>query len=1172
MLSKFFNFSLYAGIYRIALPVGLTIILFIATIFIFVLPSVEKDLMDSKREMISELTSNTCSLLNEYNERVNSGELTLEEAQSRAKKRIQSLRYGPENKDYFWINDMHPKMIMHPYVNELNGRDISDYKDPNGKLIFVECVKVVKENGEGYVDYMWQWKDDPNVIVSKISYVKGFKPWNWVVGTGIYVEDVKNQIAVITKKMTLICFGILLVIVTISLYIVWQGVKVDNERRSVLEALKESEHKYRILAEEINDIPYYVSPEGIITYIGPQMERYGFSSSEMISRYFLEFIYEDDKKRIEEEFKLSLQNNEELLSEFRILAKCGNIKWFEDNGKLHLNQLGEVVGISGILREITERKIAEETSSIYADLGKRLNRATNPVEASKVIVYTAEHLIGWDACFVDLFNPYERSINSLLIIGTVNGKKVEVTPKSKLKILTKLFQEVIENGGQLILKQDNNFSEFGDDLVSFADNSRETSSIMIVPIRKGNKTVGILSIQSFEEDAYSNDDLRTLQSLADHCGGSFERIQAEDSLRQNEKRYRSLFELSPSGIVILNSKGNIIDVNPAFCGFMRYKREELIGKDISELSLESPDKIKDKIKQIIDGANLSCEIKNIRKDGSECYIELKETRIELPDGTTGVLAISNDISERKRNEEAIRESERKLADIINFLPDATLVVDKDMKVVAWNKSIEKISGVPSSEMLGKSNYEYSIPFYGERRPILIDLLFEANEEIESKYPFISKKENVFISEVFAPCIGESGRYFFAAASILYDSQNNIVGGIESLRDVTDYKTAQLEKEKLEGHLRQSQKMEAIGKLAGGVAHDFNNLLSVILGYADLVAEDLNPDHPSYQMVQEISSASERARSLTKQLLVFSRKQVLDMKVLNINNVVSDMEKMLGRLIGENIEFITRLDPEVDDIKADISQIQQILMNLAINAREAMPYVGKLLIETANVYIDEKAQLDIVPGSYVMLAFSDTGSGMDDETQKRIFEPFFTTKDTGTGLGLATVYGIVKQHNGSIWVYSEIDKGTTFKIYFPKAGKENGTVDSGLQKRRNVQGSETILVVEDDESVCALVSRILRKQNYKILETGSCEKAIEIANNYEGAIDLVLLDIVLPKMNGKELYDKLIKIRSDLKVLFMSGYTEDTLSIKGIIEKGMKLINKPISMQDLTVKIREILDS
>ena len=395
-------------------------------------------------------------------------------------------------------------------------------------------------------------------------------------------------------------------------------------------------------------------------------------------------------------------------------------------------------------------------------------------------------------------------------------------------------------------------------------------------------------------------------------------------------------------------------------------------------------------------------------------------------------------------------------------------------------------------------------------------------------------------------------------------------------DITELKRAEEEKAVLQEQLRQSQKVEAIGRLAGGIAHDFNNLLTVIKGYSQLSSFELKEGDPLSVNIDEIQNAAERAASLTRQLLAFSRRQVTEMKVLDLNTLLRDLEKMLRRVIGEDIEMVIQLAEDLGRVRADVGQIEQVIMNLAVNAKDAMPSGGKLTIETANVELDEsyaRSHVDVRHGHYVMFSVSDTGVGMTPEVRERIFEPFFTTKERGkgTGLGLSTTYGIVKQSEGHIWVYSVQGKGTTFKIYLPRVNEPLEEIRKEVLKKELPRGNETILIVEDEEEVRKLAGKILEKQGYRILETSNGDDALLACERRKSPIHLMLADIVMPGMSGSELAKLLIPLYPEIKILYMSGYTDNAIVRHGVLEKGVNYIQKPFTMEGLARKVREVLD-
>jgi two-component system cell cycle sensor histidine kinase/response regulator CckA len=438
--------------------------------------------------------------------------------------------------------------------------------------------------------------------------------------------------------------------------------------------------------------------------------------------------------------------------------------------------------------------------------------------------------------------------------------------------------------------------------------------------------------------------------------------------------------------------------------------------------------------------------------------------------------------------------------------------------------------------------------------------------------FVAVPVSILIGEVIARVVGQ----LHAAQDALEQRVAERTAQLQSANEALQHELA--ERKKIEAQLLQSQKLEGIGQLAGGIAHDFNNLLTAIGGYADLIGDALPSDPRMRSDLEEIQKAVTRASALTRQLLAFARKQIIEPRVLNINDLIGDMDKLLRRVIGEDIELLCHYAPNIGCVKADPGQIEQVIMNLAVNARDAMPDGGKLTIETRDVFLDKsyaQGHQDVAEGSYVLVAVSDTGMGMDADVQSHAFEPFFTTKaqGKGTGLGLSTCYGILKQHGGNIWVYSEVGQGTTFKIYLPRSDEPAGTNATQLPAHILPRGKETVLVVEDETAVRALATRVLRAQGYIVLEAFNGAEAIRVAQAYApAAIDLLLTDMVMPEMGGQVAAAQISANNSTLKVLFISGYTDSAIVHQGRLEEGVAFLHKPFTPAMLTRKVREVLDA
>ncbi|MEW6234411.1 MAG: LytS/YhcK type 5TM receptor domain-containing protein [Candidatus Omnitrophota bacterium] len=506
----------------------------------------------------------------------------------------------------------------------------------------------------------------------------------------------------------------------------------------------------------------------------------------------------------------------------------------------------------------------------------------------------------------------------------------------------------------------------------------------------------------------------------------------------------------------------------------------------------------------------------------------------------------------------LKESEKRYRELVHNVNSIILRINPQGKITFINEYALQFFGYSEEEILGRDVLGSILP---ERestgrnlKVILENILLHPIKYARSENENITKDgRRVWIVWSNRP---------------IFDQKGNFVEIFCVGNDNTEQK-------RLEEQLIQSQKMESVGRLAGGIAHDFNNLLLIINGYSQLALQHLEPDSPIYKDIESILKAGERAAALTRQLLAFSRKQVIQAQIINLNTTIVELDKMLRRLIGENIELVTIPSPSLNPIKADPGQIEQIIMNMAVNARDAMPYGGKLVIETANIHLDEsytQNHAEVIPGDYVMLAISDSGCGMDKETMSKIFDPFFTTKDfgKGTGLGLSTVYGIVKQCEGHIWTYSELGQGTAFKIYFPSViapiVKEEYIKDSV----ENLQGSETILLVEDEDSVRNLLNNVLSQNGYRVLAASCGCDALSLFEENKESISLVITDVVMPGMSGRELSDRLAAFHSGVKILFLSGYTGENILLNDILEEGGAFIQKPIAIRDLLKKVKEIL--
>jgi len=641
---------------------------------------------------------------------------------------------------------------------------------------------------------------------------------------------------------------------------------------------------------------------------------------------------------------------------------------------------------------------------------------------------------------------------------------------------------------------------------------------------------------------------------------------ATRSLRESEERYRELFVNANDIIYTHDLAGNFTSINKAATQVTGYTLDEALK--LNFFSVLAPESV-DVVRRVMspkgtDGGQTQYELEIVCKHGRRVPLEVRTRFIYRGDKPVGVQGIARDITERRQAEEALRASQKMIEEIINAIPVRVFWKDRNLVYLGCNSEFARDAGFTDpKDVIGKDDYRMGWREQAE--------LYRADDRqvIESG---VSK----FLIE--EPQATSEGNIITLLTSKvpLRDSNGEIVGVIGTYYDITDRKHAEEEKAILEGQLQQAMKMEAIGRLAGGVAHDFNNLLTVITGYSELLLQKMEKESPMRAEVEEIKRAGERAASLTQQLLAFSRKQIIEPKVLHLDGLVAEMHGMLTRLIGEDIALQTTTGQSPGSVKVDPGQFQQILANLVVNARDAMPGGGKIVVETANVDLDEgycATHKYISPGRYVMLSVSDTGHGMSDEVKAHIFEPFFTTKErgSGTGLGLATTFGAVKQAGGSIEVYSEVGIGTSFKIYLPRVeeGSSPPVKDDRPQDMRG--GSETVLLVEDEDIVRNLCIRILERLGYKVMQARNGTEAVALAQEYGDRIDLLLTDVVMPGMSGTELATKLVLPHPEMKVLFTSGYTDDAIVRHGILEDGVSFIGKPYTPSALAKKVREAID-
>ncbi len=885
-----------------------------------------------------------------------------------------------------------------------------------------------------------------------------------------------------------------------------------TKRRRAEEALRESEERFRSLVENATVGIYRTTPDGRILMANPALVKMlGYNSLEDLrSRNLENEGFEPNYPR--SEFKARLEQKGEVRGLVEAWTRRdGTTLFIRESARAIRDSGGAILFFDGIVEDITEQKRVEE--------------ALHQSEARfRTLIEQAPVAIG---------------ISRKGMIFYANRKYLEMYG----------FESVEEIVGRSIGEQW--APEFRG---MIEERARQRSLGLKVPSRyeaTGQRKDGSQFPVQVEVTMVN---LPDGPALIGFLTDITERKSAEEQIKASEEKFRKAFMTGADAFYIATlNEGRILEVNDRFQDVFGYSRDEAIGKTSLELGLYAdPDDRRMMVSEIkAKGHVRNLQLKGRRKGGDPIILLISVNLLQGNDGQL-ILGVVRDITEHTRAEESLI----RLHQAVDASGEVIFMTDREGIITFVNPEFSRLYGYSEEEVLGKVT------------PRILKSGVTPPENYAKFWRTILEKR-VARGEVINKSKDNKLVTVESSVNPVLDKSGNIEGFLAIQRDITGRK-------QLEEQFRQAQKMEAVGRLAGGVAHDFNNLLTIINGYAQLLLERFrSEDGPSAQL-REILSAGERATGLTRQLLAFSRKQVLEPKILDLNDVMEGMQKMLRRLIGEDVELHILPGKGLGLVKADPTQIEQVILNLAVNARDAMPYGGKLTIETANAELDEgyaRTQSDVIPGHYVMLGLRDTGVGMDPQTLVHIFEPFFTTKERGkgTGLGLSTVYGIVKQTGGHISVHSEPGHGTTFNVYLPGSDRVSETSAQNKNSARPLGGSETILLVEDEEAVRALAVRVLKEYGYRVLDTTSPRHAVELSERQEQPIDLLLTDVVMPGMSGRDIAKHLGFTRPKMKVLYVSGYTDDIIAHHGVLEPGTAFLQKPFTPEALARKVREVLD-
>ena len=903
-----------------------------------------------------------------------------------------------------------------------------------------------------------------------------------------------------------------------------------TERKQAEENLKESEEKYRLLVEE--SLQGIVVAQGFpprLVFANPAMTMIlGYTFEEFLSlspQEIEDLAHPEDRAFFFKNYKDRLEGKSVLPHyELRGIRKDGTVVWLELSSA-RIEYKGQPA-VQAAFLDITERKQAEEA---LRKSEERYRTILENIEDGYYEVDIAGNVTFCNDSFGRLFGYSKDEMMGM------NNR--QYTDEENAQKLYQAFNKVYR--------------------------TREpTKTFDLAVVRKdGTKLFGEVSVSLMTDAKGQPIGFRGI------ARDITKRKQAEEALRNEKQRFQTLSDQAPFGMVMIDQDGTFKYMNPKFRELFGYDLTDIPdGKTWFKKAYPNPTYRHDVIEVWINdlksskpGEKRSRIFTVTCKDGTEKTINFIPVQLEAGEN----LMACEDITERKRAEEALKKSEVKFQELFNDAPVGYFEYDVEGRIIDANRTELGMLGYTLEEMIGQPVWKFIVEKEVARQQILEKLAGTKppGRGVERTY---RRKDGTTL-----PVLIED--------RILRDSGGRIIGIRTTIQDISGLKRAEEEMRVLEEQFRQSQKMEAVGRLGGGIAHDFNNLLTIIRGYSQLSLLDLKESDPLWGNIQEIQKATQRATDLTRQLLAFSRRQILDLKVLDLNTLLRELDKMLRRIIGEDIELVTLLSGDLGRVKIDPGQIEQVILNLAVNSRDAMPSGGKLTIETANVVLDEEyahAHVAVIPGHYVRLSISDTGVGMPQELKEKVFEPFFTTKEKGkgTGLGLSMVYGIVKQIGGNIWVYSEPGHGTTFKIYLPKVEEELDTLHGRDETDYSPRGSETVLLVEDEQEVRLLAHRLLSQQGYRVLEATNGVEALHVAQEHGGEkIHLLLTDVVMPQMGGKELADQLKIFRPDIKVLYTSGYTDDAIVHHGVLEPGTHFLQKPFSLKTLSHKVREVLD-
>jgi PAS domain S-box-containing protein len=987
----------------IFIPALLCIAIFGAIGFWYVLPGFEKAIMLKKREMLKQLSRTASSILTIYHQKEKQGILTSDQAQKEALAQIRALRYGEEGKDYFWINDLSHNLLMHPYRTGLVDTNIYNYTDPKGKYIFRDIVEMVKAKGEGFIEYEWQWKDDPNRTAPKLSYVREFKPWNWIVGTGIYLEDVRAEMARLKKQFINAGFIVLIPIGLLGGYLTYRQYKSEKAIKGAMLAYKHTKEKYEAVFQSSPDPVIVYDNVGRAEYISPAFTTiFGWKPEELIGAR-IDFVPPESEAETMRAIKMLYSGETKHIPfESKRLTKDGRVLNVSVSAALYRDPSKRPMGMVVNLTDITQRKIVE---AALKD-SERKFRSISANALDGIAMIDQEGMITfWNKAAARMFGYSEEEALGRDLHLLLAPVRYHAAYHNAFKFFKKNGQGAIVGRVKELTAQRKDSSEFSVEV-----------SINALRLRGQWCAVGIIR-------------------------DTTQRKEAKEALRESESRYRALFESGYDGMFLL-ADGVYVDCNLAAQEMFGCKREKLIG-----------------------------------------------------------------------------------ARPLDFAPAKQAGGHESKKL--WHEYIQKA-------LLGDPQ------FFNWRQQRADGSEFE--------------------TEVNLNVITVGGD------SIL----------LSVVRDITERLQSEKRQAQLEAQLQQAQKMEAVGTLASGIAHDFNNILQIISGDIQMMRNAANRSRQDLTHLERMDFEAQRASDLVRRMLTFSRKVEPQFAPLDLNRQVFLATEILKRSIDPMIEVQLDLTENLKKIKADANQVEQLVLNLGSNARDAMPEGGRLIFSTQMEILTDKSHkkpVRLASGEYAVLKVRDTGVGMDRETKEHIFDPFYTTKEVGrgTGLGLSMVYGIVKSHGGGIFCESQPGEGTVFSIYWPLA-LTSGTEAEKPQKDSTPQKGkgETVLLVDDEKAIIDMTGQMLLEFGYQVVTAVSGEEALEMVSRAEKMPELVILDLGMPGMGGNRALQELLRLEPTLKVVVASGYASETKIRECLAAGAVDFVAKPYRFVDMLNTIKNVL--